>query len=61
MISDWQQSVANLSAITLTNIYQSFTYKMAAKIYSRRYGTILRHCHHMYRQVLALKYSTLFG
>ena len=33
--------------ITVTNIYQSFTYKMAAKINWHRYGTKL-HCHPMY-------------
>jgi len=31
----------NLSAITVTNIYKSFTYKMAAKINWHRYGTII--------------------
>jgi len=31
----------NLSAITVTNISQSFTYKMAAKINWHRYGTII--------------------
>jgi len=31
-----------LSAITVTEISQSFTYKMAAKINWRRYGTKLR-------------------
>jgi len=30
-----------LSAITVTNISQSFTYKMAAEINMRRYGTII--------------------
>jgi len=29
----------------MTNIYKSFTYKMAAKIYWHRHGTKLRHCH----------------
>ena len=37
-----------LSAITVTNISQSFTYKMAAKINWHRYGTKLRHCHPVY-------------
>jgi len=36
---------AYLSAITVTNISLSFTYKMAAKINWQRYGTKLRHCH----------------
>jgi len=33
----------------MPNIYQSFTYKMAAKINWHRYGTKLRHCRPMYR------------
>ena len=37
-----------LSAITVTNISQSFTYKMAAKINWHRYGTKLCQCHPMY-------------
>ena len=32
---------AYLSAITVTNISQTFTYKMAAKINWHRYGTII--------------------
>jgi len=36
---------AYLSAITVTNISQIFTYKMAAKIDWHRYGTKLRKCH----------------
>jgi len=39
---------AYLSAITVTNISWSFTYKMAAKINWHRYGTKLRHSHPMY-------------
>jgi len=39
---------AYLSAITVTNISKSFTYKMAAKTNWHRYGTKLRHCHPMY-------------
>ena len=44
---------AYLSAITVTNISMSFTYKMAAKINWRRYGTKLpvRHCHPMNTRV----------
>ena len=38
-----------LSAIAVTGIFQSFTYKMAAKISWHRYGTKLRHGHPMYR------------
>ena len=45
-ITDFQK--AYLSAITATNIYKSFTYKMAAEISWHRYGTKLRHCHLMY-------------
>jgi len=37
-----------LSAITVANIYKSFTYKMVAKINWHRYGTKLRHCRPMY-------------
>jgi len=39
---------AYLSDITVTNISESFTHKMAAKTSWHRYGTKLRHCHHMY-------------
>jgi len=39
----YQQSV--FKRMPVTNIYQSFTYKMAAKINWHRYGTKLRHCH----------------
>jgi len=39
---------AYVSTITVRNIYQSFAYKMAAKINSHRYGTNLRHCNPMY-------------
>ena len=41
---------AYLSTITVTNIYQSFTYKMAAKIKWHRYGTKLRHCRPVYSE-----------
>jgi len=37
-----------LSDTTVTNIYRSFALKMAAKTSWHRYGTKLRHCHHMY-------------
>jgi len=40
---------AYLSAIKVTNICQSSTYRMAAKINWHRYRTKLRHCHRMYR------------
>ena len=40
-------------AITVTNIYQIFTYKMAAKINWHRYRTKLRHCHSMHTRLLA--------
>jgi len=36
------------NTITVTNISQSFTYKMAAKINWHRYGTELRQCHPIY-------------
>ena len=39
---------AYLSGITVRNIYESFTHKMAAKASWHRYGTKLRHCHPMY-------------
>ena len=35
-------------ALSVTNISQSFTYKMAAKINWHRYGTKLCHCHRIY-------------
>jgi len=41
-----------LSAVTVTNIYQSFTYKMAGKINWYRYGPNLCHCHPMCRRLL---------
>ena len=40
-------SIWSLSAITVTNISQSFTYKMAAEISWDRCGTKLRHCRPM--------------
>ena len=45
----WLTNKAYLRAVITTNISQSFTYKMAAKINWHRYGTKLRHCHPMYR------------
>jgi len=45
----WVTNKAYLSAITVTNIYQSSIYKMEAKIRWHRYGTKLRHCQPMYR------------
>ena len=36
-----------LSNITVTNISRSFTRKMVAKTGWHRYGTKLRHCHHI--------------
>ena len=41
-----------LSDVTVTNISDSFTHKMAAKTSWHRYGTKLRHCHPMYRRLL---------
>jgi len=42
----------NLSDSRVTNIYKSFTHKMAAKTSWHRYGTKLRHCHSMYTSEL---------
>ena len=39
---------AHCRAVTVYIIFQSFTYKMAAKTSWHRYGTKLRHCHLMY-------------
>jgi len=45
----WLTDKAYLSVfITVTNIYQSFTYKMAAKINWHRYGAKLSRCLPMY-------------
>jgi len=44
----WLTNKAYLSAITVTGIFRSFTYKMAPKTGWHRYGTKLRHCHPMY-------------
>jgi len=41
----WLTNKACFSAITVTNISESFTHKMAAKTSWHRYGTKLRHCH----------------
>ena len=55
MISDLPTK-CSLSAVTVTNISQSFTYKMAARISWHRYGTKLRHCHVVYcRRSLTLR------
>jgi len=40
---------AHLSAISMTDISLSFTYKMATEINWHRYGTKLRHCRRMYK------------
>jgi len=37
-----------MGSVTVTDISQSFTRKMAAKINWHRYGTKLRHCRPMY-------------
>ena len=47
MITDLTNE-AYLSAITVTNIYESFTYNMAEKINWQRCGTKLRYCHPVY-------------
>ena len=44
----WLANKAHLSAVTVTNISQNFTYNMAAKINWYRYGRKLRHCRRMY-------------
>ena len=41
----WLTNKAYLSAIAVTNIFQGFTYRIAAKVNWHRYGTKLRHCH----------------
>ena len=43
---------AYLSCVTVRNIYESFTNKMAAKTSWHKYGTKLRHCHPMYINTL---------
>jgi len=58
MITDLTNK-AYLSAITVTNIFQSFTYKMAAEIDWHRYGTKLHHCHHMYNKLSVRKLTFL--
>ena len=58
MITDLTNK-AYLSAITVTNIFQSFTYKMAAEIDWHRYGTKLRHCHRMYNKLSVRKLTFL--
>jgi len=47
MITDLPKK-AYLSTITVANISQSFTYKMAVKMNWHRYETKLSHCHPMY-------------
>ena len=47
----WLANKAYLSSIAVTNIYQSFTYKMAAKIGWHRYWTKLRHCRPVYSRI----------
>jgi len=44
----WLTNRSYLSAVTVTNISQSFTYKMAVKINWQRYGTKFRNCHPTY-------------
>ena len=52
MITDLAYQQNELSAITVANISQSFTYKVAAKINCRGCGTKLRHCHPMYNRLI---------
>jgi len=37
--------------MTVTNLSQRFTHKMAAKTSWYRYGTKLRHCHPIYKRI----------
>ena len=46
---------AYLSHKTITEVYKSFTYNMAAKTSWHRYNTNLCHCHPMYRVHLMLR------
>jgi len=49
LYNHWLTNKACLNDITsVRNIYESFTYKMAAKTSRHRYGTKLRHCHRMH-------------
>jgi len=50
----WLTNKAYLSAITVTIISQSFTYKMATKVNWHRYGTKLRHCHPVYFHISSI-------
>jgi len=50
----WLTNKTYLSAIAMTYIYQSFTYKIAAKINWHRYVTKLRHYHPMHWSTTAL-------
>jgi len=44
----WLTNKAYLSGITVRNIYESFTHKMAEKTSWHRYGRKLRYCHPVY-------------
>jgi len=44
----WLTNKAYLSAITVTSIFRSFAYKMAAKTGWHRHGTKFRHCNPMH-------------
>jgi len=52
---------AYLSGITVRNIYESFTHKMAAKASWHRYGTKLHHCHPVYYESLHAFSRTLIS
>ena len=45
---------AYLSDVTVTNIYESFAHRMAAKTSRHRYGKKLRHCHPVYSNSLSM-------
>ena len=49
----YRTNKAYLSAITVTNIFQSFTYNMAAKTGWHRYRTESCHCRSMYIRAVA--------
>jgi len=49
-----------LSAVTLTNVSQSFTYKMAARLNWHIYETKSGHRHRMYRRVKNIGISAHF-
>jgi len=57
----WLANKAHVSAITVTDISKSFTYKMAAKINRHRCGTKLRNRHPIYIIYIAAAAATPRG